>query len=454
MLSALGLSSIESLFELVPAEIRLDRPLDLPSARSPWQLEREFRELAQRNATTLDHLSYLGAGAYEHYIPATVPALAGRGEYLTAYTPYQPEMNQGLLRVLYDFQHMMARLLGLPSASSSVYDGATALAEAAWMACSIKGRHRLLIAETLWPEYRRVLEVYLRGREVEIRTVAAQPQSGQISADALDREIKRFKPAAVLLQTPTCQGVLESLDTLCNACRVNDTLSVISVNPTILVLLRSPGQNGADIAVCEGQPLGLALNAGGPYLGVIATRDEYTMYLPGRIVGSCVDVRGEPALALVHEEREQHVARHKATSHICSNQANCALRVLIYLSALGERGFRRISELSTRKAHYLAERLCQLPGVSLAKNAPYFHEFLLALPCDAEQLLDVLREQRIFGGVCMSTLAMQAEMPPSDGAERQLLVAVTETKSRDDLDRTVAAFDQALGQLSAATENA
>ncbi|WOO43658.1 aminomethyl-transferring glycine dehydrogenase subunit GcvPA [Rubellicoccus peritrichatus] len=437
MLASMGKSTISDLFTEVPDHLRLKTPLNLPPAMSEWELERHLRALASKNATTLDHLSFLGGGAYEHYVPATVDAIASRGEFLTAYTPYQPEMAQGILRFLYDFQSVVGKLLGLPAVNCSVYDCATALAESAWMTCRITGNHRLAIAEGLWPEYRKVLEVYLKGRAVELITIPSDPKTGQIDEGALESILSEQKPGAVIHQTPNRSGVVERMSRIGELCKANDSLHVVASYPMLFGLMKNPGDCGVDIAVSEGQSLGLQLNAGGPYLGIIATREEYEMHLPGRIVGQCSDLKGEEALALVKEEREQHVARHEATSHICSNQANLALRALIYLCTVGEHGFQRIAELCTRKAHYLQSKLCELDGVKPVVSGPFFNEFLIELPRPASEVLNALREKQIFGGIPYNQLL-------EDAPENQLLIAVTETKSKADLDQAIKAFASSL----------
>jgi len=437
MLEAIGLGSIDGLFSQIPEDLRLKRLLDLPPPLSEWELEKHVRGLASQNSTTLTHLSLLGGGAYEHHVPAVVSEIASRGEFLTAYTPYQPEISQGLLRVLHDFQRLMGQLLGLPKANSSVYDGATALAEASWMACSIRQIPRIAVAETIWPEWRSVLETYMTGRGVSIQTVPADPDSGLVAQDVLEQSLARVPVAALVIQTPNMFGVVESVRPLAAICKSHGALTSVSSYPMLLGSVQSPGEQGADIVTCEAQSLGLWLNAGGPYLGVIATRDEHEMFLPGRIVGDCEDLKGEPALALVKEKREQHVSREKATSHICSNQALMALRAVVYLATVGENGFRRLSCLNAQKAHYLCERLCSLPGVALAKSGRFFNEFLLSLPCAPARVLGALREDGIFGGIDFASL--DPRYP------HHLLIAVTETKSKSELDRIVAAFARALG---------
>ncbi|MGA0000380.1 MAG: aminomethyl-transferring glycine dehydrogenase subunit GcvPA [Steroidobacteraceae bacterium] len=440
LLAAVGVESTEDLFSQIPESIRLRRPLAVPGPLSEWELERHFEALAAANATTRSHLSFLGGGAYDHYIPAVVPALAGRGEFLTAYTPYQPEMSQGLLRVLHDFQVLMGRLLGLPAVNCSVYDGATAMAEMAWMACLIKDRRRVGVAASIWPDYRRVLETYLRGREVSLVELPADAGTGQLDHAAVERILATQPCAALIFQTPNRFGVLESVTRNCNQAHAAGALANVNVNPLLLGVARSPGECGADIVCAEAQPLGIPLSAGGPYLGAVATHTEYAGSLPGRIVGELPDIKGEPALALIAEEREQHVSRDRATSHICSNQALLALRVVIHLSTLGEQGFREVARLSTAKAHALARKLTSIPGVSRVHDGPFFNEFLLRLPCPARELLQHLESRGILGGIDYS------RFDPT--VDNQLLVAVTERHSKADLDRMVAAVHTALGELA------
>lgn len=436
MLEACGVSNIEDIFSQIPASIRLQRPLNLPGPLTEWDLQKKLKALAARNENTQTHLSLLGGGAYEHYIPAVIPAIANRGEYLTAYTPYQPEMAQGLLRFLHDFQIMTGKLLGLPATNCSVYDGATGLAEAAWMAVSIRQVFHLAVAETLWPEYREVLETYMRGRGVKLSWIPAEARSGELCLDSLRDVLAKAPAAAVLLQTPNRFGVIESVRRISALAHEYEALSVVSCYPTAIGCLESPGAQGADIVTCEAQSLGLTLNAGGPYLGLMATTQEYEKYLPGRIVGECCDLKGEPALALVKEEREQHVSRDKATSHICSNQALQALRCSMYLALMGEEGFKNVAKLCAAKAHYLCDGLCRLPGVKRAKTGSYFNEFLLEIPGKAAPLLEKLRARGIFGGIDFSKW--------DSAYAHHLLVAVTEVRSKQELDRVVGEFEAAL----------
>jgi len=430
MLAAVGAETMEDLFSQIPNEIRLHRPLQIQGPLPEWELERKLRGLAAKNASTLTHLSFLGGGGYEQQKPAVTDALSLRGEYLTAYTPYQPEMSQGLLRYLHDFQKVLARLLGLSEVNCSVYDGATALAESAWMTCCAKDRPAIVVVGELWPDYLGVLETYMTGRGVKIHHVAADPGTGATDPAALAALLDIEKVAGVLVQSPNANGVFENIAAFAEVAHQHDALLVAAGDPLAIGLVKSPGACGADIAACEAQSLGLPLNAGGPYLGVVATKPEFKGLLPGRIVGVCDDIKGEEALALISEEREQHVSRDKATSHICSNQAWMALKVLIYLSWLGENGVTRLAALCAQKARYLRGKLCEITGVRPAVSGEFFHEFLLELPVPARPVLKHLEGAGIFGGVPIG--------------ENRLLISVTETKSRAMLDQTAAAFANAI----------
>ncbi len=426
MLDVMGLSSIEQLFADVPAQVRLRRELDLPAALSEWELMRDVRAMADLNSSTLTHASFLGGGAYEHYIPAVVDAIVSRGEFLTAYTPYQPEMSQGLLQALFEFQVLVGRLLGQESVNCSVYDGATALAESCWMMCSASGKRRVVVAQAIWPEYQEVLATYLVPRGVTVDYVAQDAVTGLADAAAMAKLVAAGDVAGVVLQSPNALGVIEDVASLSDLCKQHKTLLAVCVNPLLCGWLEAPGKLGADIVVCEGQPLGLPLNAGGPYVGIIACTKPLERYLPGRLVGRVHDLNGKLGYALVKEDREQHVARDKATSHICSNQALNAIRAAIHLSCLGESNFMRIAEANASSAALLREMLVAVPGIRQMRSGVHFNEFAVELPVDARLFCDRMREAGVFAGVPIaSSLA---------GHERGLLIAVTETKTRSDLD--------------------
>ncbi len=436
MLKSLGLDSIEELFACVPEEIRLQRELKIPAALSEWDLENQLRKLASKNSTVYSHLNFIGGGMYEHHIPAVVDALSYRGEFLTAYTPYQPEMSQGLLQALFEYQQALSGITGLPCVNSSSYDGGTALAEAAWIGCAASKKKNpiVLYSTTLWDPWQHILKTYLQAKDVQMIAVQPCKESGRVDVEHLEENIKKYSPAVFLFQTPNQYGLLEDVKRLAKTCRTHGVVSALSFNPLISGLFPTPGAAGVDIATCEGQVLGIPLSAGGPSLGVLACKKEFRKYMPGRLVGKVEDIYGKPAYALVYEDREQHVAREKATSNICSNQAWCALRAVIYLSLVGETGLPRLAKINSAKAHYLMDTLTQLPGVSLAFRAPFFNEFTLSLPRPAEEVLKKLMGYEIFGGLKVSDAQVQ----------NGLLIAVTETKSRQDLDQFAEAFKNAL----------
>ncbi|MFM9879538.1 MAG: aminomethyl-transferring glycine dehydrogenase subunit GcvPA [Burkholderiaceae bacterium] len=438
MLRVMGLDCIEALFADIPAEVRLKRPLDLPPALPEWSLLRDVRQMAGMNSSSRSHASYLGGGAYEHHVPAVVEAIASRGEFLTAYTPYQPEMSQGLLQALFEFQTLTGRLLGHECVNCSVYDGATALAEAGWMMCSASKKRRLLLPQTLWSEYRDVLGTYLLPRGVRMDTAGRDAATGLLDLAALADLLSAGDVAGVLLQSPNALGVVEDVAAVAALCRQHQALLCVSVNPLLCGWTEPPGALGADITTCEGQSLGLALNAGGPYIGIIACAKPLERYLPGRLVGRLHDLNGKLGYALVKEDREQHVARDKATSHICSNQALNAIRVALYLACLGGANFSRLAQVNAAQAAHLKNQLLALPQVQAVCSGASFNEFAVTLPFDAAVFCDRMAQRGIFAGVPIATDLL--------GHARGLLIAVTETKTRADLDAYVV---QARGCLQA-----
>lgn len=436
MLKSLGMESIEELFSCIPEEIRLKRELQIPSAKSEWDLEKHVRKLASQNFNVYTHLNFIGGGMYEHHIPAVVDALSLRGEFLTAYTPYQPEMSQGLLQALFEYQQAMAGITGLPCVNSSSYDGGTALAEAAWIGCvaSKKENPTILYSTTIWDQWKQILETYLQTKNVQMVPIQSCKESGRVDTQNLKESIKKHSPAVFLFQTPNGYGLLEDVKQIVKICQTHGVMSALSFNPLISGLFPTPGAMGVDIATCEGQVMGIPLSAGGPSLGVLACQKKFRKYMPGRLVGKVEDIFGKPAYALVYEDREQHVAREKATSNICSNQAWCALRAVIYLSLVGETGLPRLAEINSAKAHYLMDTLTKLPGISLAFRAPFFNEFTLSLPRPADEVLKKLMGNGILGGLKVS----------DSNVKNGLLIAVTETKSKEDLDQFVEKFKNAL----------
>jgi glycine dehydrogenase subunit 1 len=425
MLETMGLQSLEQLFEDIPFKIRLGRMLELPAPLNEWELERDVRAMAALNATATTHVGFLGCGAYDHHVPAVVDAIVSRGEFLTAYTPYQPEMSQGLLQVLFEFQTLVGRLLGRESVNCSVYDGATALAEACWMMCSASGRRRVVVSEAVFDEYGAVLETYLAPRGVTIAWARTDPATGQTDALSVQGLLAEAPTAGVALQSPNAFGVVEDVAALAATSKEGGALLCVNVNPMLCGWVDSPGELGADIVTAEGQPLGLPLNSGGPYVGIIACAKALERHLPGRLVGRVHDLNGRLGYALVKEDREQHVARDKATSHICSNQALNAIRVTVYLACLGESNFRRLAEINAARAHTLRQSLLLLPGVKPLRTGQAFNEFSIELPLAAELFCGRMREKGILAGVPVA--------PALAGHDRGLLIAVTEIRSDEEL---------------------
>ncbi|MFW6098058.1 MAG: aminomethyl-transferring glycine dehydrogenase subunit GcvPA [Chloroflexota bacterium] len=395
MLQAISLTNIDELFADIPRELRFPA-LDLPPALNPMEIEREMAALAGRNRHAGDGLvSFLGAGAYRHYSPPLVDHLIGRGEFLTAYTPYQPEVSQGTLQAIFEYQSMMAELTGMDVSNASHYDGATAVAEAVIMALNtVRKRNRVIMPPTVHPQYRQVVRTYTQGMDLEV-TGDEDPTADLEQALALLDD----NTALVIVQTPDFFGRLADLDGL--AQRVHDAGALLCVvaEPLHLALFRPPGAYGADIVCGEGQPLGLPLSYGGPYLGYFCTRERYVRKMAGRLVGETVDADGQRSYTLTLSTREQHIRRDKATSNICSNQGLMALAAGIYMAAMGKQGLRRVAELTYQNAHYLAKQIEALPGYRVWQDEPFFQEFVVECPRPAEEVNErLLAEYDIIGG--------------------------------------------------------
>jgi glycine dehydrogenase subunit 1 len=433
MLGVIGAHSIEDLLIRIPPKARLGRPLELPRAMAEPDLVRHLRALAARNASSDGVVCFAGAGAYDHAVPSPIGHLVLRGEFFTAYTPYQPEASQGTLRSIFEYQTMMAELTGMDVANASIYDGGSALAEAVLMACAVTGRASAVVSRGVHPLYRQVAETYGEGPAVTIRSAALG--DGVTDLDALRRAVSE-KTAAVVVQYPNFFGCLEDVRGAADVAHAAGALLVVIADPVNLGLLAPPGPLGADIVVGEGQGLGVPLSYGGPYLGVFATRQELVRRMPGRLVGQTVDLDGQRGFVLTLQTREQHIRREKATSNICTNVALCALMATIYTAILGKRGLRRVGELSVAKAHYAAAELAKIPGVRLAFGAPFFKEFALELPKAPERVVKRLLKDRILAGV---------PLKPFDRQRRNsLLVAVTEKRTREEIDRLAAALRRAV----------
>jgi glycine dehydrogenase subunit 1 len=427
MLQAIGVSSIEDLFEEIPAglkDARLDR---VPRGLTEMEALRLMHERAEADG---QYLNFIGAGAYEHHIPAAVWQLATRGEFYSAYTPYQAEASQGTLQVLYEYQTMMSSLTGLDVTNASLYDGASALAEAVLMAVRLhKSSHRVLMPATLHPIYRDVVRSIVSNQQIELIPVPYCTEKGTTLAEALTRfDGQDF--AALVVPQPNFFGALEPVHALTDWAHQQGALVIASVNPVALALLTPPGRwgaGGADIAVGEGQPLGVPLAAGGPYFGFMACKQAHVRQMPGRIVGRTLDVDGKPGFTLTLQAREQHIRRSKATSNICTNQGLAVTAATIHLALLGPEGLKRVAHACHGNLLALLDRLKSVPGVSRRFSAPVFHEAALSLSAPCNRVLDQMREQRLLAGIDLR------EFYPELGDA--LLVCTTETKTEADLDR-------------------
>jgi glycine dehydrogenase subunit 1 len=434
MLAAIGLGSLDELFDLIPAEFRLDRPLAIPPALSELELTSHVAALADRNRGADARPCFLGGGCYDHFVPAVVDHLAGRGEFYTAYTPYQAEASQGTLQAIFEYQTLITQLTGLDVSNASLYDGGSAVAEGVLMALSVTGRSgRVVAAGSVHPEYRQILKTYLANLDPEVVVVPAR--GGRVAPDDLAAAITD-DTAAVVLQYPNVFGQLEEVESLVEAAHRKGAVAVVSVDPISLGLLRRPDSYGADIVVAEGQSLGNYLAYGGPYLGILACREAYVRKMPGRVVGQTVDRRGRRCWVLTLQTREQHIRREKATSNICTNQGLLALRASIYLAAMGRQGLRQVAELSARKSHYAAERLAAVPGLSLAFDGPFFKEFVVRCAKDPAAVLAEVGRLGYHGGI-----ALGRWYPELKGG---ILVAVTERRTKEEIDGLAQAYTSAL----------
>jgi len=419
MLGVIGAPTVAALFAEITPDMR-PKSFDLPDGKSEMAVLAQLEDLARKNA--VNHVSFLGAGFYDHHIPAAVDALSMRSEFYTAYTPYQPEASQGTLQAIFEYQTAVTRLTGLTFANASVYDGGTALFEAAMMAVRHTDRRKLVVCEALNPIYRVMLGSYTANLNLELVTIAHTNGNCDLAAltAALDENT-----AAVLVQNPNFFGTLSDFSALFAAAKAKGVVSVISVYPVLQSVLKSPGEMGADVAVAEGQSLGLPLSFGGPYLGIMTCTKGMVRQMPGRMVGRTVDTQGRTGFVLTLQAREQHIRRQKATSNICSNQALCALRSLMHLCLLGEEGLKRTAEIGIERAHYAAERLTAIPGVALLSAAPFGNEFAVTLPVSAYQAIDKLTARGFVPGFPLGRYY--------PGLENALLVACTEKTSKEQI---------------------
>lgn len=433
MLKAVGVNSLEALFQDVPEALRFPK-LNLPPALTEMEALAEAQGLAEANESARELVCFLGAGAYDHYIPSVVDAVIRRGEFLTAYTPYQPEVSQGTLQAIFEYQSLIAALTGMDVSNASHYDGATATAEAGILAYHhFRGkRTRFVVSAAVHPDYRGVLKTYLSGLE-NVSVVGddgADPLADPASLEALIDH----NTALVVVQYPDFFGRIYDYTALAQAAHASGALLCVAVNPTALGLLKPPGEFDADIVVGEGQPLGIPLSYGGPYLGIFTTKKEFVRKLAGRLVGEAQDAKGRRGYVLTLTAREQHIRREKATSNICTNQGLMALAAAVYMSALGKTGMRQVAELCYHKAHFLAEQISKLKGFKVINTGPFFHEFVVQCKQPVAEINEHLLEHGILGGMDLS------QVYPS--LKSHMLVAVTEMISREDMEMLLDALNE------------
>ncbi|HUU29743.1 MAG TPA: aminomethyl-transferring glycine dehydrogenase subunit GcvPA [archaeon] len=434
MLETIGVGTVDALFSSIPGDVQESCSMELPHPLSEMEAAELIESLARENYDPASTVCFLGGGAYDHYIPAAVDQLILRSEFYTCYTPYQAEVSQGTLQAIYEYQSLITRLTMLDIANASGYDGASVTADAALMACAIKReREVILVSEGVNPAYRRVVETYNLGGGRQVKTVPTA--HGATDLEALERLLDE-KTACLIIGQPNFFGVVENVDELCRMAQRAGALSIVVSDPIALGILKPPGEAGADIAVGEGQPLGVPLSYGGPYLGFFATREAFKRQLPGRLVGLTEDDQGRPGYVLTLQTREQHIRREKATSNICTNQSLLALAATIYLSLAGKDGLRHIAELCLQKAHYLAGRIAELPGFRLAwPEQPFFREFVVETPKPPAEIIERLLKKNFLAGLDLGKFGKKLE--------HKLLVAVTERRTREQLD----AFVEALAEI-------
>ena len=427
MLESNAVSDFDELLREIPRAVRLGKELNLPHPLSEMELQRRMEAFASENLSQSDYASFLGAGVYDHFIPAIISHLLSRSEFYTAYTPYQAEVSQGTLQAIYEYQTMICQLTGMDISNASLYDGGSAVAEASLMAHHFNRKKRIVLSGALHPHYREVTRTYLQGASVEI--AECPPEEGMTDYLRLCAMCDD-DTSCVVVQSPNFFGLIEN-PTALDECleRFPHIIFIMVVHPISLGILKPPGDFGAHIAVGEGQPLGNAQYYGGPHFGFLACQEKFKRVVPGRLVSATADLEGQRGFVLTLQTREQHIRREKATSNICTNQALNALAAAIYMSTMGRSGFGEVARQCLQKAHYLADRCEEIPGVSLAFSGPFFNEFVLNLPHAPADQEKAFRRERIFPGI-----PLDGYFP---GMKNSLLVAVTEKRTRDEMDRYV-----------------
>lgn len=428
MLKTSEVENINNLFSSIPDNLRLKHKLELPEALSEHDLRNHISKLAAKNTATSEAISFLGAGSYKHYIPSAVDAIASRSEWLTPYTPYQPEISQGTLQAIFEYQTMICNLTGMQVTNASHYDGATATAEAALMVINKKKQDKILVASTLHPEYRDTIECLLKPKNKKLVQIQYS-KNGQLDLINLKSLIDE-SCAGIIVQNPNFFGTIEDLQAISQIAKDSNIFFIVTIpEPISLGILKNPGDFGADIVTAEGQAFGVGLNFGGPYLGILATTEKLLRTMPGRVSGQTEDIDGKKGFVLTMSTREQHIRRERATSNICSNEALMALRAAIYLSLLGKNGLKKLAEINMSNAQYLRSRLSELKNISIEFEGPCFNEFVINVHSDTNKLNEYLLKEQIFGGVPLECWYPELK--------ECMLVCTTECHTKDDLDKFV-----------------
>jgi glycine dehydrogenase subunit 1 len=434
ILSRLGVGSFSELLDrIIPPEIQFKGKVGLPPGISEIEVRKILYSISGQNINTNDFISFLGAGVYDHYIPAIVDSIISRSEYYTAYTPYQAEVSQGTLQTIFEYQSVICELTKMEVANASMYDGGSALAEACHMARAINSRKKIILSSSIHPFYQKVVRTYTKECGVEI--LFAPQKDGVTDLDAMKAMIDQ-NTACVAIQHPNFYGILESPEEVADLAHKNGALFIAVVDPLSLGIVSPPGEYNADIAVGEGQGMGIAQGFGGPLLGVFATKMEYVRFMPGRVVGETADVEGKRGFVLTLQTREQHIRREKATSNICTNEALCALSSLIYLCTMGKQGIIEVGKQCLSKSHYLYNRLKELKGIKPLYEKEFFKEFVVQIDKPAKEVVERLLEYKIFGGVPLSLF--------DRNQENHLLIAVTEKRTKEEMDRFVDSLSKIL----------
>ncbi|HBO85092.1 MAG: glycine dehydrogenase (aminomethyl-transferring) [Deltaproteobacteria bacterium GWC2_42_11] len=426
MLDVIDIKTVNDLFKAVPPDIRLKKPLNLPEPLSEQEVQSELANISRKNATVEDYISFIGGGAYNHYIPSIVNHIILRSEFYTAYTPYQPEISQGTLQAIFEYQTLICQLTGMDIANASMYDGASAAAEAVLMAKRINSRQKCLISSAVHPEYRDTVRTYLANQRCVLTEIPYCTETGTTPLDAVEKYIDT-DTSCVVIQYPNFFGSLENIESISDIVRKNNSLLVVVITePISLGLLKPPGKLGADIVAGEGQAFGNPLNFGGPYLGFFATNEKYIRNMPGRLVGETVDRDGKRGYVLTLATREQHIRREKATSNICTNEGLCALTAAVYLAALGKTGLIEVAKLNLNKMQYLKEQLKGLKNIRPAFTAPTFNESVIDVNQDAESVIKSLLKKGILAGVPLKRFYSELKS--------HILVCTTEMNTKEQID--------------------